>query len=312
MEIATKIAPLGLALIMLGLGLSLTIQDFIRVIKFPKDFLVGFISQLILLPVIALSIVLLLNLSAELAIGLMLIACAPGGVTSNVITKFADGDVALSISLTAVVSLISIISVPFIMFASINFFEIEIVKEISMTGIALKMFLVISVPVIIGMTFRHFSNEKPSLKGFILAIVFFFPAAIGMIIGYFSKGYIAKNDLLFQRISVVLFVLIFAAVYIEEWDNISTYFAQAGLPTLLLNISMMILGFYIAKYFASGVAQQRCISIECGLQNGTLALFVGTQMFGESIVTFIIPAATYALIMIITSLIFVFILRKNT
>ena len=312
MEIATKIAPLGLALIMLGLGLSLTIQDFIRVVKNPKDFLVGFISQLILLPVVALSIVLLLNLSAELAIGLMLIACAPGGVTSNVITKFADGDVALSISLTAVVSLISIISVPFIMFASINFFEIEIVKEISMTGIALKMFLVISVPVIIGMTFRHFSNEKPSLKGFILAIVFFFLPAIGMIIGYFSKGYIAKNDLLFQRISVVLFVLIFAAVYIEEWDNISTYFAQAGLPTLLLNISMMILGFYIAKYFTSGVAQQRCISIECGLQNGTLALFVGTQMFGESIATFIIPAATYALIMMITSLIFVFILRKNT
>ena len=312
MEIATKIAPLCLALIMLGLGLSLTIQDFIRVAKIPKDFLVGFISQLVLLPIVALSIALLLNLSAELAIGLMLIACAPGGVTSNVITKFADGDVALSISLTAVVSLISIISVPFIMFASIDFFEIEIVKEISMTGVALKMFLVVSVPVIIGMTFRHFSNEKPSLKGFILAIVFFFPAAIGMIIGYFSKGYIAKNDLLFQRISVVIFALVFAAVYIEEWDNISTYFAQAGLPTLLLNVSMMILGFYIAKYFASGVAQQKCISIECGLQNGTLALFVGTQMFGESITTFIIPAAAYALIMVMTSVIFVFILRKNT
>jgi len=312
MEIATKIAPLGLALIMLGLGLSLTIQDFIRVVKIPKDFLVGFISQLVLLPIVAFSIALLLNLSAELAVGLMLIACSPGGVTSNVITKFADGDVALSVSLTAVVSLISIISVPFIMFASINFFEIEIVKEISMTGVALKMFLVVSVPVIIGMTFRHFSNEKPSLKGFILAIVFFFPAAIGMIIGYFSKGYIAKNDLLFQRISVVIFALVFAAVYIEEWDNISTYFAQAGLPTLLLNVSMMILGFYIAKYFASGVAQQKCISIECGLQNGTLALFVGTQMFGESITTFIIPAAAYALIMVMTSVIFVFILRKNT
>ena len=312
MEIATKIAPLGLALIMLGLGLSLTIQDFIRVIKIPKNFLVGFISQLILLPIVALSIALLLNLSSELAIGLMLIACAPGGVTSNVITKFADGDVALSISLTAVVSLISIISVPFIMFASIDFFEIEIVKEISMTGVALKMFLVVSVPVIIGMTFRHFSNEKPSLKGFILAIVFFFPAAIGMIIGYFSKGYIAKNDLLFQRISVVIFALVFAAVYIEEWDNISTYFAQAGLPTLLLNISMMILGFYIAKYFASGVAQQKCISIECGLQNGTLALFVGTQIFGESITVFIVPTAAYALIMMITSIVFVFIVKKNT
>ena len=137
MEIATKIAPLALALIMLGLGLSLTIQDFIRVVKIPKDFLVGFISQLVLLPVVALSLALLLNLSAELAVGLMLIACAPGGVTSNVITKFADGDVALSISLTAVVSLISIISVPFIMFASINFFEISVIKEISMTGICL-------------------------------------------------------------------------------------------------------------------------------------------------------------------------------
>ena len=289
MEIATKIAPIALALIMLGLGLSLTIQDFIRIIKIPKDFLVGFISQLVLLPIIALSIALLLNLPAELAVGLMLIACAPGGVTSNVLTKFANGDVALSITLTAVVSLVSIISVPFIMFTSIDFFEISIVKEISMTGIALKMFLVVTVPVIIGMTLRHFSNEKPSFKGFVLAIVLFFPAAIGMMIGYFSKGYIAKNDLLFQRISVVLFVLVFAAIYIEEWDNIITYFAQAGLPTLLLNISMMILGFYIAKYFASGVAQQRCISIECGLQNGTLALFVGTQIFGESITTFIVP-----------------------
>ncbi len=139
MEIATKIAPLALALIMLGLGLSLTIQDFIRVVKIPKDFLVGFISQLVLLPVVALSIALLLNLSAELAVGLMLIASAPGGVTSNVITKFADGDVALSISLTAVVSLISIISVPFIMFASINFFEISVIKEISMTAYALTM-----------------------------------------------------------------------------------------------------------------------------------------------------------------------------
>ena len=127
MEIATKIAPLGLALIMLGLGLSLTIQDFIRVVKIPKDFLVGFISQLVLLPIVArIYSITIKPVTAELAIGLMLIACAPGGVTSNVITKFADGDVALSISLTAVVSLISIISVPFIMFASIDFFEISI------------------------------------------------------------------------------------------------------------------------------------------------------------------------------------------
>jgi BASS family bile acid:Na+ symporter len=283
MEIATKIAPLGLALIMLGLGLNLTIQDFIRVIKIPKDFLIGFISQLVLLPIVALSITLILSLSPELAIGLMLIACAPGGVTSNVITKFADGDVALSISLTAIVSLISIISVPFIMFTSVDFFGVNLIKEISMTGIALKMFLVVTVPVIIGMIIRHF-----------------------------AKNFIDKQASLIQKISVMLFVLVFTAIYIEEWDNIVSYIMNAGLAVLILNLIMMILGFYIAKYFASGVAQQKCISIECGLQNGTLALFVGTQMFGENINTFIAPTAAYALIMMMTSVIFVFILRKNT
>jgi len=283
MEIATKLAPIGLALIMLGLGMSLTIQDFVRVVKIPKDFLVGFICQLVLLPIIALSLALLLNLPAELAVGLMLIACAPGGVTSNVLTKFVNGDVALSITLTAVVSLISIISVPFIIFTSIDFFKISTVKEISMTGIALKMFLVVTVPVIIGMLIKHF-----------------------------AENFIDKQALLIQKISVTLFMLVFAAIYIEEWDNILFYIVSAGLVTLLLNISMMIIGFYIAKYFASGVAQQKCISIECGLQNGTLALFVGTQIFGENITTFIIPTAAYALIMMITSIIFIFILKKTT
>jgi len=268
---------------MLGLGMSLTIQDFLRVIKIPKDFLVGFICQLILLPIVALSLALLLSLPAELALGLMLIACAPGGVTSNVLTKFADGDVALSITLTAIVSLISIISVPFIMFTSIDFFEIGIVKEISMTAISLKMFAVVTVPVIIGMLIKHF-----------------------------AKDFINKQTSLIQKISVVLFALVFAAIYIEEWDNIITYIVNAGVVALILNVSMMIIGFYAAKFFASGVAQQRCISIECGLQNGTLALFVGIQIFGENITTYIVPAAAYALIMMITSIFFIFIIKKNT
>ena len=283
MEIATKIAPIGLALIMLGLGLSLTIQDFIRVIKIPKDFLVGFICQLILLPIVALSLTFLLNLPAELGVGLMLIACAPGGVTSNVLTKFANGDVALSITLTAVVSLISIISVPFIMFSTIDFFQIDTFRKISMVGISIKMFLVVTVPVIIG-----------------------------MIINNFAKNFINNQALLIQKISIILFALVFAAIYIEEWNNIISYILNAGTVALTLNLTMMIIGFYVAKYFASGAAQQRCISVECGLQNGTLALFVGTQMFGENISTFIVPTAAYALIMMVTSIIFVFIVRKNT
>jgi len=284
MEIATKIAPLGLALIMLGLGLSLTIQDFVRVAKVPKDFLVGFISQLILLPIVAFFLIKLLNTPAELAIGVMLIAAAPGGVTSNVLTKFAKGDVALSISLTAITSLLSIVSVPFIIFNSINFFEITYVsKNISMTGIALKMFFIVTVPVITGMAIRHF-----------------------------AKNFVDNKALIIQRISIALFALVFIAIYIEEWDNISTFIARAGLIAAVLNITMMIIGFYVAKFFASGVAQQRCISLECGLQNGTLAAFVGTQIFDGSSMVFIVPAAAYALIMMITSIIFIFILRKNT
>ena len=285
MEIATKIAPLGLALIMLGLGLSLTIQDFIRVVKIPKDFLVGFISQLVLLPIVAFSIALLLNLSAELAVGLMLIACAPGGVTSNVITKFANGDIALSISLTAVTSLISVISVPFIMFSSINFLETGIIsKDISMLGIALKMFFVVTVPVITGMLIRHF-----------------------------AKDFIVSRALLFQRIAIFIFVLVFIAIYVSEWEHIISFITKAGTIALILNLTMMILSFYIAKFFVSGGAQQRSISIECGLQNGTLAIFVGTQIFGESgLLTYMVPTAAYALIMMITSLIFVLILRKQS
>ena len=285
MEIATSIAPIGLAIIMLTLGFGLTIQDFLRVFKIPKDFLIGFICQLILLPVVAFIIVLLIKPIPELAIGLILIACAPGGVTSNVITKFANGDVALSISLTAVTSLISVISVPFIMFNSINFLEIDnISKDISMLGIALKMFTVVTVPVIIGMFVRHF-----------------------------AENFIVSRTMLFQRISIIIFAVVFIAIYVSEWEHIISFVTRAGIIALILNLTMMILSFYIAKFFVSGVAQQRSISIECGLQNGTLAVFVGTQIFGENaLLTYMLPTAAYALIMMVTSLFFVYILKRQS
>jgi BASS family bile acid:Na+ symporter len=283
MEIATKIAPIALALIMLGLGMSLTIQDFLRVAKVPKDFLVGFFCQLILLPIVAFTLIKLLNTPAELAIGVMLIAAAPGGVTSNILTKFANGDVALSISLTAIISLVSILSVPFIVLTSIDYFEVNVIKEISMIGISLKMFFVVTVPVIVGMIIKNYANNFVNNKG-----------------------------LIFQRISVALFILVFVAIYIEEWDNIVSFILRAGSIALVLNIIMMIIGFYVAKFFASGVAQQRCISLECGLQNGTLAVFVGTQIFNSDSMVFIVPAAAYALIMMVTSIFFIFIIKKNT
>ena len=280
MEIVTKIAPIVLALIMLGLGLGLSIKDFTRILKSPKDFFVGFFSQLIILPIVALGIALALNLSAPLAIGLMIIASAPGGVTSNVLTKFADGDVALSISLTAVISLISIITVPFVVINSADFFGITISKDISMTGIALKMLFVVTVPVIIG-----------------------------MIIRVFAENFISSKVNIINKLTDLLFIIVFVAIWIEEKDNIFSYLVQAGLAVLILNVVMMTLAYFIAKKFVTGIAQQKCIALECGLQNGTLAVFVATLIFDDII--YVIPTGAYALIMYITGFIFIYFLRKS-
>ena len=282
MEVVTKIAPIALALIMLALGLGLTSQDFLRVARQPKDFFVGLICQLILLPIIAFLLLKIFSLPLEIALGVMIIAAAPGGVTSNVLTKFANGDVALSISLTAIISLISIISVPFIVFKSAELLEIsEISKDISMIGISTKMFLVVTLPVIIGMLIRKFATN-----------------------------FVISKSQIIERISVFLFVIVFAAIWVEEWKNITSYIKQAGLITLILNIVMMTFGYYIGKFFASGVAQRKSISLECGLQNGTLAVFVSSQIFDD--IVYMVPTAAYALIMFITSIIFVFIIRRST
>ena len=280
MEIVTKIAPIALALIMLGLGLGLTVQDFLRILKQPKDFFIGFVCQLIVLPIIAFLLIKILNTPLELALGVMIIAAAPGGVTSNVLTKFAKGDVALSVSLTAVISLISIFTVPFIVFNSAELLNVSYISNnISMLGISLKMFLVVTLPVMIGMLIRKFATI-----------------------------FISNNTQNIQRISILLFALVFIAIWIEEWDKIVSFITRAGLIALILNVVMMTVGFYVAKAFASGMDQRKCISLECGLQNGTLAVFVSTQLFDN--IVYMVPTAAYALIMFVTSIIFVFLVKN--
>ena len=279
MEIAKTIAPVCLAIIMFGLGLGLTVGDFTRLLKIPRDFIVGFFGQVILLPIVAFILIQIISLPPQIALGTMIIAAAPGGVMSNVLTKFANGDVALSISLTAVVSLISVITVPLIVYNSAGFLGIEIVKEISMLNIALKMFVAVTVPVIFGMIVRALMTD-----------------------------FIVSKTLLVQRLSLILFLVIFAAIWVEEWDNITSFIQRAGLIALILNLTMIFLGYYLAKYLTSGVEQRKCISLECGLQNGTLALFVTTQLFDD--VVFAVPTAAYALIMFTTATIFVLIVRK--
>ena len=283
MEIVTKIAPIILALIMLGLGLGLKVEDFTRVLKTPKDFIVGFISQLIILPIVAYLLIIILRTPPEIAIGVMIIAAAPGGVTSNILTKFANGDVALSISLTAIISLISIITVPLIIFTSADLFGITNISEnISMIGIALKMFLVVTVPVILGMIIRKF-----------------------------AENFVASKGEIFNKLNIVLFAIFFVAAFYEERENFINFLKQAGLIALILNTTMMIIAYYLAKAFASGIKQMKCIALECGLQNGTLAIFVSTQIFGADIL-YVTPTAAYALIMYITGFIFVFLLRRST
>jgi len=279
MEIVTKIAPLCLAIIMFSLGLGLTINDFLRVIKYPKNFLVGFICQVILLPIIAFILINLITLTPEIALGVMIIAAAPGGVTSNVLTKFANGDVALSVSLTAIVSLISIATVPFIVFHSANFLEIEILKEIAMSSIATKMFFVVTVPVLLGMIIRKLKQD--------------------LVMAYES---------LFQKISIILFLIVFTAIWVEEWGEIMSYIKTAGLISIILNMTMIIIGFYVAKFLVSGIAQRKSISLECGLQNGTLAVYVATQLFDQKV--YLVPSAAYVLIMFVTSIFFVLLVRK--
>ena len=278
--ITDVILPLALAFIMFTLGLGLTFSDFARVAKIPKNFLIGLISQLIFLPLVALIIVFIWPLQPELAIGLMLIAAAPGGVTSNILTSFAKGDVALSISLTAVMSLLSVISVPIVLGLSIGLISNDSLGSISLTGIAISMFLIVTLPVLLGMIFR---------------------ASLSYLTKKIEKG--AKI------LSSALFVLVLIGAILAERQNLVEYFAQTGLVVLILNILMMAIAYYWAKLFSTGKSQLKAISLECGLQNGTLAIFVGTSVFGGGL--YIVPAATYSVIMYLTSLIFIYFIRNR-
>ena len=279
MEIAKTIAPVCLAIIMFGLGLGLTVADFKRVITIPKDFIIGFFGQVIILPIIAFILIHIISIPSEIALGVMVIAAAPGGVTSNILTKFANGDVALSVTLTAVVSLLSVITVPLIVYNSASFLGFEITKEISIINIAVKMFFVVTVPVIFGMIVRSLMTD-----------------------------FIISKTLLIQRLSVILFLIVFISIWVEEWEKILSFITRAGLVAFILNITMIFIGYYMAKFLASGLEQRKCISLECGLQNGTLAVFVATQLWDD--IVFMVPTAAYALIMFVTSIIFVLIVRK--
>ena len=280
--VTNVVLPLSLAFIMFTLGLGLTVSDFSRIARQPRDFLVGAASQIILLPVVAFILVTIWPVSPEIALGVMIIAAAPGGVTSNLLTAFGRGDVALSISLTAVISLLSVLSIPLIVvFSYGQFFGEEVQGEVSIAKTALSVFLIVTVPVLIGLATRRY------VEGFSLRVE---PAS--------------------KKVSAFLFALVLLGAIVQERHNIVEFYAQAGAITLALNVVMLALAWMLGAMFGSGIPQRIAISLECGLQNGTLAIAVATLLFGGGLA--VIPAATYSLTMFATALIFIYFLRRNT
>ena len=275
------VLPLALAFIMLALGLGLTFDDFVRVVRRPRDFAVGAVSQILVLPTIAFLLASLWPMAPELALGLMIIAAAPGGVISNLLTAFARGDVALSISLTAVISLLSVITIPFVVvFAYGHFIGEQAMQDITVADTAISVFLIVTIPVLVGLLVRRFA------EGFALRVE---PSA--------------------RTVSAVLFVLVLAGAIYQERNNLASYYAQAGLATLALNVIMMVMAYLLARWFASGAKQRTAIAMECGLQNGTLAIAIAVLLFGGGLAT--VPATTYSLTMFVTALVYVALLRRS-
>ena len=281
MGIVTDVVlPIALAFIMLSLGLGLTFGDFARVATRPRDFLVGAVSQVVLLPAVAFGLVSIWPLAPELALGVMIIAAAPGGVTSNLLTAFGRGDVALSISLTAVVSLLGVVTIPFIVVFSYAHLVGGDAGDVSVAETALSVFLIVALPVLIGVAIRRW-----------------------------AEGFATRFHAAARRVSALLFVLVLAAAIYQEHENALEYMGQAGPVTAVLNVLMMALAYVLARFLASGPRQRVTISIECGVQNGTLAIAVATLLFGGGLA--VVPAATYSLIMFGTALIFIALIRRR-
>ena len=263
--------PVSLAFIMFSLGLALVLDDFKRVVARPKDFAVGAFSQIVLLPAVAFVLVLVWPMDPVLKVGVMILAACPGGVTSNLMTYLARGDTALSVSLTAVISVISVVTLPLIVGGSIVYFmDAETAPEMSVGRTIVGVFLITTVPVAIGMAVR---GVWPSF-----AVAFERRARI---------------------VATVLFVLIILGAILSERENLVSYFVQAGPPTLVLNLVMMALAFVLATGLGLGVPQRTAITLECGLQNGTLAIFVAVTLLGNTAMS--VPGGIYSLLMFVTA-----------
>jgi len=269
-NISTIILASALIIIMLGMGMSLEMKDFNRIIYYPKAIFVGLVNQIILLPIIGFVITLLFPMQPEIAIGIMILTACPGGPTSNLITHLAKGDLALSVSLTAVSSLITIITIPFIVGFSLNYFAVEgQMVTLNIFETIAQIFIIVVIPIAIGMMLRRFYS-KFSLR-------------------------MAKPV---RIASGVVLAIIIIGIIIRERAHMEEYFRQAGIATLVLNIVTMFIGFYSAKLLKLKNPQAISISIESGIQNGTLAITVAVVLLGNS--AFAVAPAVYSILMFLS------------
>ncbi|MCE2497343.1 MAG: bile acid:sodium symporter family protein [Flavobacteriales bacterium] len=274
--------PLALGVIMLGMGMTLTLNDFKRVVVYPKAVALGLVNQLLLLPIIAYGAIWIFGLQAELAVGLMILAACPGGATSNLISHLAKGDVALSITLTAISSLVTVISIPLITnWAIVHFMPNGAEMQLDVTKTVISVIVITVVPV-----------------------------SIGMILHRYKPGFCGRMEKPVKIMSAVFLFLIIVAAILKEKENIIDFFAQAGPAALALNVAMLSLGFFSAKLFSLNSKQSRTISIETGIQNGTLGITIAATLIGNSQMT--IPSAIYSLIMFGTVLVLVFVQKKTS
>jgi BASS family bile acid:Na+ symporter len=273
--------PLALAFIMLGMGLSLTVKDFKNILVFPKAIIIGLTNQLILLPVFGFALVQLFGLSGAMAVGIMILAACPGGATSNLITHLSKGDIALSISLTAISSLITILTIPLIVNFAINFFGEEGSVSLPVFETIIQIMGVTVVPVSIGMVLK---KRFPKLA--------------------------LKADKPVRIASAIIFAAVLFAAILKERDSIVEYFVLSGPIMLSLNILTLIVGFFLATVFVLPKRQRLTISIESGIQNGTLGIMIAATLLKNSEMT--IPIAIYSLIMFMTSALIIFFANKKT
>ena len=266
-NLSALIVAVALMCIMFGMGLSLTINDFKRIFKEPKAMLVGLTNQLILVPLIGYLLVSMLNLSPAVAIGIMILVACPGGATSNLISHLAKGDTALSVSLTAIASLVTIITIPLIIqFALVSFQGDDRTVSLDVLQTIGQLFMIVILPV-----------------------------AIGMLIRAKATTFALKMDKPVRIASGILLGLITLALIVKERENIVPYLEQAGLPTIMLCLSTMLLGFLTARLFRLQIKQAISISIESGIQNSALAITIATVTLQNT--SFGIAAAIYTLIM---------------